>query len=341
MRHEHVYSSAARLFERAERLLAEQYHYQSVTWLGRRVLAALLVGWTLAAVSLAQSDSDRPQQTVRVAAVSFVPKKFDLQGNADRLERLFREAKKGGAEIAVAPEGALEGYVVNEIIAGKVSAEKMNEVALPIDHPVIQRFQGLAAELDMCLVFGFAERIGEDVFNCAAFVDNKGHICGKYHKMQLAEGYHPSWWFNRLGKRSRAFDTPFGRCGIMICNDRWNPLLAKIPVLDGAQFLVIPAMGSRSTSQDEAVLNRGKENAVPIVEANVGVTLVVDQGEICAIDRHEEGITFGQITIPPAAAQPDQRDNVEREFLDWRAAEMQRRYEKTQKRLRKKKSRES
>ena len=88
----------------------------------------------------------------------------------------------------------------------------------------------------------------------------------------------------------------------MICNDRWNPRLAEIPVLDGAQFLVIPAMGSRSQAQDQAVLSRGRENGVPVVEANVGVTLVVDGGRISAVDRHEEGITFGQITIPPATA---------------------------------------
>ena len=69
-------------------------------------------------------------------------------------------------------------------------------------------------------------------------------------------------------------------------------------------------------------------------EANVGVTLVVDGGRISAVDRHEEGITFGQITIPATAAvQPDRRDQVEREFLRWREEEMQRRYEKTQDRL--------
>ncbi len=73
--------------------------------------------------------------------------------------------------------------------------------------------------------------------------------------MQLAEGYHPSWWYNRLGQTSRAFDTSLGRCGILICNDRWNPQLARIPALDGAQFLVIPAYGSRSESQDTAGLS--------------------------------------------------------------------------------------
>ncbi len=63
----------------------------------------------------------------------------------------------------------------------------MNSVAVSIDHPVIQRFRRLADELEMCLVFGFAERIGDDVFNCAVFIDHDGEIRGKYHKMQLAE----------------------------------------------------------------------------------------------------------------------------------------------------------
>ena len=210
----------------------------------------------------------------------------------------------------------------------------MNQVAIPIDHPMIQRFQRLARELEMAMVFGLAERIDEDVFNCAVFIDHTGKICGKYHKMQFAEGYHSSWWFNRLGKQSRAFDTPFGRCGILICNDRWNAQLARIPALDGAQFLVIPSFGSRSVDQDEAVLSRGRENGLPVIEANVGVTLVVDDGTITAVDRREEGITFGEIRVAPARdADIEQRDRVERDFLDWRQEEMQRRYERTMEHL--------
>ncbi len=269
-------------------------------------------------------------ETVRVAAISLVPKKFDLEGNADRLERAFRTAADGRAQIAVAPEGVLEGYVVNQIIAGEASADRMRDVAVTMNSPIIQRFECLAQELKMCLVFGFAERIEDDVFNCAVFIDDTGTIRGKYHKMQFAEGYHSSWWYNRLGKQSRAFDTPYGRCGLMICNDRWNPALARIPALDGAQFLLIPAMGSTSTSQDKAVLERGKENAIPVVEANVGVTLVVNDGQITAIDHAREGITFGEITIPDAKkTDAESRDRVEREFLEWRVQEMVDRYERT------------
>ena len=278
-------------------------------------------------------------RSVRVAAVSFVPTKFDLAGNVAQLEKMYRQAAAGGARIAVAPEGILEGYVVNEIIAGQAEAEAMKQVAVSIDSPTIKRFRRLAKELDMCLVFGFAERIKDDVFNCAVFIDDDGEICGTYHKMQLAEGYHSSWWFNRLGRRSRAFDTPLGRCGILICNDRWNPRLAEIPSLDGAQFLVIPSFGSRSAAQDQAVLSRGRENGLPVIEANVGVTLVVNDGKITAVDRKEHGITYGTITVGPKVKRDrGKRNEVERTFLEWRRTEMVRRYERTQDRLKKSKA---
>ncbi len=297
-----------------------------------RVILSITVVAGLSGSASTQDERQGPESamTVRVAAISFVPSKFDLNRNADRLEKAFRQAAQGGARIAVAPEGSLEGYVVNEIIAGKVPAKQMHDVAVPVDAPVIRRFQNLARELQICLVFGFAEKIADDVFNCAVFIDNQGVISGKYHKMQLAEGYHPSWWFNRLGASSRAFDTPFGRCGILICNDRWNPQLAEIPALDGAQLLVIPAFGSRSKSQDKAVLDRGRENGLPVIEANVGVSLVVNANEIAAVDRHEEGITFADITIPAAKRiDASARDREEAEFLSWRRDEMKRRYEET------------
>ena len=285
----------------------------------RICIAVVWLSASLASVGLSQKTSSK----VCVASISFEPVKLDLAGNANKLERYFRKAADGGAKMAVAPEGILEGYIVNEIIGRDIEAEKMRDVAVSIDSPTIKRFQNLARELNMCLVFGFAEKIDEDVFNTAVFIDNLGHISGKYHKMQFHEGYDPAWWFNRLGKTSRAFDTPYGRCGVLICNDRWNPLLAKIPALDGAQFLVIPAYGSTGTHQDEAVLARGVENGLPVVEANVGVSLVVSENRKVALSRQREGITFGEIVIPPRRdADTVARDHTEEEFLKWRDENM-------------------
>ena len=260
-------------------------------------------------------------QEVEVAAISFVPEKFGLRENADRLEEQFRQAAKGGAQLALGPEGVLEGYVVSEIISGQDPATRMHDVAVTMRGPVIGRFRVLARELDMCLAFGCAEKIGKNVYNCAVFIDQNGRLCGKYHKMQLAEGSHPSWWYNRLGRKSRAFNTPFGRCGFLICNDRWNPDIARIPVLDGAQFLLIPSYGDRSKKQDRAVLGRARENGVPILEANVGVTLAISKGEIVAVSRKKTELMFATIEIP-AAAGAQHRDVQEKDFLKWRKREM-------------------
>ena len=195
-------------------------------------------------------------------------------------------------------EGVLEGYVVMEAIENRETAERLLDMAEPIDGPYIQRFQQLAKTLGICLCFGFAERIADEAYNCAVFIDHNGEICGKYHKTQLAEGAHSSWNFNRIGKTLRAFDTPIGRAGAVICNDRWNPMIARTLVLDGARLILIPSYGSKSKGQNEAVLARARENGVPIVEANVGMNLIISKGEIVAYKWGNDQISTAVIDIP-------------------------------------------
>ena len=71
------------------------------------------------------------------------------------------------------------------------------------------------------------------------------------------------------------------------------------------------------------------ENGIPVMEANVGVTLIVDAaGDLVSEDREESVITFGDMKIPgPRSANPTMRDQEESIFLEWRAAEMPRRYQ--------------
>ena len=268
---------------------------------------------------------------LEVAAISFEPTKYCLAKNANQLEKMYRKAAANGAQLALAPEGILEGYVVMDVIEKRVPAEQMREVAISLRGSIIKRFRFLAKELKICLAFGLAESVGQNIYNSAIFIDQTGKICGKYNKMQLAEGYHPSWWFNRLGEKSRAFPTPFGRSGFLICNDRWNPDIARIPVLDGAQYLLIPSYGSRSKDQDNTVIARARENGVPIVEANVGVTLIISKGEVVACSRKKTAITHASIEIP-ARPSTTNRNHQENRFLVARNKEMRKRYRKTKER---------
>ena len=208
----------------------------------------------------------------------------------------------------------------------------MLEIAEPLDGPYVTRFRRLARTLKTCLCFGFAERIGDDVYNSALFIDRQGEICGRHHKVQLAEGTHSSWSFNRVGSSLRAFDTPLGRAGILICNDRWNPLIARTLVLDGARLLLIPSFGSKRRRQNQAVLARARENGVPIVEANVGMNLIVSKGEIAAYQWGNDRITTALIDVP-ATPSLDAARAYESEYVRRQGQEMDRRYQETMKRI--------
>ena len=271
-------------------------------------------------------------ESVEVASISFRPAKWDKAGNADRMEELFVRAAQNDPRLILTTEGALEGYVVMDVVEGRATAEAMLEVAEPIDGPYIRRFQKLARTLNTCLAFGFAERIGDEAYNCALFLDEQGEICGRYHKVQLAEGAHSSWPFNCVGKRLRAFDTPIGRAGFVICNDRWNPHIVCALVLDGARIILIPSYGDKSKRQNRAVLARARENGVPIVEANVGMNLIISKGEICAYEWGNDRITYGVVHVPVAPGATAARQ-AEQDYLEAQSPEMERRYQRTLERV--------
>jgi predicted amidohydrolase len=271
-------------------------------------------------------------ESVKVAAISYRPAKWDKAVNAEKMEELFVEAAREKPRMILITEGALEGYVVMEVVEGRASAEALIEVAEPIDGPYIRRFQKLARTLKTCLAFGFAERIGDEAFNCALFLDQEGAICGRYHKVQLAEGTHSSWNFNRIGQKLRAFDTPIGRAGFVICNDRWNPDIVRALVLDGARIILIPSYGSKTKEQNQAVLARARENGVPIVEANVGMNLIVSKGEICAYQWGNDQVTHGIVDIPVAPGAAAARQ-AEQDYLAAQKPEMERRHQKTMERV--------
>ena len=272
-------------------------------------------------------------RTIRASAISFKPAKWDRDGNADKMEAFFVEASRDDPDLIVTTEGALEGYVINDVLERPELEERVYEVAEPIDGPYVRRFQALAKKLKTCLVFGFAELVGSSVYNTAVFIDHRGQISGKYHKTQFAEGTVDSCRFNCVGKTLRAFDTPVGRVGIVICNDRWNPMITRTLVLDGARLILIPSYGSKNRNQNETVLARARENGVPIVNANVGMNLIVSKGEIVAYKWGNDEITTADIEVP-AAPSTEAARAYEAEYMALQGPEMERRYGETLKRLR-------
>jgi predicted amidohydrolase len=230
--------------------------------------------------------------TVRVASLSILPEKWNKAANADKIERMVRQAAKEGAEVVITPEGVLEGYVVNEVRRERDPQRKVEltrrfeALAEPIDGPYLKRFRQLADELDIHLVLGFLEREGDRLLNTAALIGPDGGIVGKYHKTHLHQGYTDNPPGYVPGDDYPVFDIGRFKIGIMICFDRQPPEPARILALGGADLIACPAYGSYGDWNTRLMQVRAYENQVYVVFTNPNDNLIIDpDGEILGEGR--------------------------------------------------------
>ena len=246
---------------------------------------------------------------LRIASVSVVPGKWEKESNWKQIEKMVTEAAlEGGADIVVTPEGALEGYVVNEVIEEKEKDKKSKmrreflELAEPLDGPYIKKACRLADELNIYFILGFLEKYNKSLYNSAVLIDPDGDIIGKYSKTHFWQGYEVNPDPYKAGDEYPVFETPFGKAGILICYDRQLPEPARILALKGAQVLFFPSYGG-FTDKDgwNTVLMRTRayENRVPVVFCHPKQSLLISEnGDIKAMGKENE-IVYYEIDTDP------------------------------------------
>ena len=240
----------------------------------RFILFVLLaIGLCTTAVA---ADASAGTSPLKVAGLMYRPVKWDKDANTSKLETAIRQAKKDGARLIVTPEGALEGYLVNDVrkATGKRRqklTERFNQIAEPIDGPHIRQFQKLCKELHVFLVLGFLEKDGEKTYNTAVLLGPEGAIVGKYRKTHFAQGYemgekkgdNPAGYTR--GTEYPVFEVAGHKLGIMICYDRRVPKVAKRLAENGADLIVNPAYGMMGDCNRDFIASRAKENRVPVL----------------------------------------------------------------------------
>ncbi|MCG3136000.1 MAG: (R)-stereoselective amidase [Planctomycetes bacterium] len=146
------------------------------------------------------------------ALAQVAPRLADVPANLELHARTVRDAAARGAELVVFPELSLTGYVLEEATP---------EVALRTDSPEWDALRAMSR--DAALVVGFVEEAsGGRFFNSAAFLDG-GEVAHVHRKVFLpTHGVFDEMRHFAPGERIRAFDTRFGRCGILVCRDFWH-----------------------------------------------------------------------------------------------------------------------
>lgn len=183
-----------------------------------------------------------PAELVTVGAVNFTPVRNDPGATLDKIEANVREAARQGIEFLAFPECALVGCEPCECSEESGVCDYHVQAAEIVPGPATERIARLAAEFDMYVAFGMAERDRDDpkrLYNAVALVAPEG-IRGTYRKVHL--GSRP-WVTEGItytpGDRLPVWPTRFGPIGILICYDFWlNPELSRILALKGARLIV-------------------------------------------------------------------------------------------------------
>ena len=167
---------------------------------------------------------------LNIGLAQLYPKLADVRANLDKHLAYVEQAAEQKVDLLVFPELSMTGYQVQDLVP-EVAIE-----ATPSD-PVYGKL--LEASTRMDIVVGFVQRDERQRFYIAGAYLSGGETVHIHHKLYLPTyGMFDEGRYFDQGEVARAFDTRFGRIGMLICEDFWHMSPAYLLWLDGADILV-------------------------------------------------------------------------------------------------------
>ena len=229
---------------------------------------------------------------LRVGLAQFKPKKADIASNLSRVREVVSE-QAGVVDLLVFPETSLTGYFLEGGVAEV--ARSATDVANGLGSP-----PGRAPDV----VLGFFERHSRRLHNSVVYLtpgEQGFEVTHVHRKMFLPTyGVFDEARFVEAGKNVRAFDTRFGRVGLLICEEMWHSLPPTILAVGGAELIIAV---SASPARDFTPGGEGRphnlsrwEALAPATALEHGVFVVVSQ-----LVGSEGGKVFpgGSIAVAP------------------------------------------
>jgi predicted amidohydrolase len=166
-----------------------------------------------------------------VGLAQIAPRLGDVAGNLQRHLATAAEAAAQGVDLLIFPELSLTGYALGE---------RAFDVAIRADgsDPVFAALLAASRDLDMVVSFVEEDARGR-IFIAAAYLSG-GQLAHRHRKIYLPTyGLFDEARIYAHGDTARAFDTRFGRVGLLICEDFWHVSLPYLLWQDGADVLIL------------------------------------------------------------------------------------------------------
>lgn len=173
----------------------------------------------------------------------------DTEANLQKALSKVSEAAGQGAQIICTQELFRSQYFCQ-------SEDHENfKLAESIPGPSTESFQALAKDKGIVIVASLFEKRAAGVYhNTAVVIDADGSLLGSYRKMHIPDDplFHEKFYFTPGDLGFRAWETRFGKIGVLICWDQWYPEAARLTALQGAEILFYPtAIGWHPSEKDE------------------------------------------------------------------------------------------
>jgi NAD+ synthase (glutamine-hydrolysing) len=167
---------------------------------------------------------------LKLALAQVTTKLGDVHANLEKHLALARQASRDGLDLLVFPELSLTGYILQDLVP-TVSCRPDS------DDPVFRALLEASRKIDMMV--GFVEEDSRHRFYIASAYLSLGQVVHVHHKVYLPTyGLFDEGRFFAPGNSVRAFDTRFGRFGMLICEDFWHASPPYLLWLDGADVLL-------------------------------------------------------------------------------------------------------
>ena len=178
----------------------------------------------------------------------------DAAANLKKTLQLAERAAKQGANIICTQELFRSQYFCQ--------AEKHDYFGLAetIPGPSTKAFQTLARKHGVVVIASLFEKRASGLYhNTAVIIDADGTMLGVYRKMHIPDDplYYEKFYFTPGDTGFRAWDTKFGKIGVLICWDQWYPEGARLTAMQGAEILFYPtAIGWHPQEKAEYGVNQ-------------------------------------------------------------------------------------
>jgi predicted amidohydrolase len=154
----------------------------------------------------------------------------NVEKNLEKHLTYIKQARQSGAELLVFPELSLTGYVLQDLVPTVAHRATDKD---PVFH------QLLDASKNIDLMVGFVEEDVRSRFYIASAYLSGGKVLHVHRKIYLPTyGLFDEGRFFAWGDGVSAFDTRFGRVGMLICEDFWHASLPYLLWLDGADLFL-------------------------------------------------------------------------------------------------------